>query len=680
MSTPENPFSHQPKISNTPELGREQMERFLLYRKENSKKLNGEVLSPYYEGSLTLEEIKNKLGLSEEQTKTISFMLDSFSKPKSPDKLRRKDGSYIGVHSLQLFLTARDYFQLKNGDLLDTLLVHDIAEDTLISLKDITEKLGLHTAELAATMTEERDEDQTHDSSARKRDVVVFAEQIKRAGSVATTAEMIDRMDDIADLSYLLDQLSQTTNEAVRNKIQEKLSTKFGKCLYTIQKAEEATSLDGKRLAEHFHMLLKYQLSSISATYGINITDADLQKEIASYQELENELIKKEDLWHPERGKQEKHLNDLNVQVREVVSFLGSYLSSSEKKDPELYKGLEKFTREELMDFLKSMGWVMDWYFDTKKEIENYFSNKPKNFQDIFVSALRTKRRVEERGIRRLFLEMRAGKTPDPELKLKLDGLTLDLESNPSEQEAQLLRQNFPTGNYLLHTTDIHFALGALQDKTILSAEEISRRQKTRFDFGGGAGIRFNMNDVRVLTGNFNHFAGFMLSPETALEQNQNCILTIPPYCAEYEVALIPEELKEKKSPKDFEETGKVVSKENLPKISIDQVYIFCNRSDVEDFKLALASNGLQPKGILYYSPKSLRVESWIDSIPGDHQIAGKILNTFLSKAGVHPTINWKKDLFPSPPAVYEDGKIATKSIPESFSITNVGNKLRIEK
>ena len=656
------------------------MERFLLYRKGSSKKLNDEILSPYYDGHLTPEEIKNRLSLSEEQTQTVSFMLDSFGKPRSPDKLRRKDGSYIGVHSLQLFLTARDFFQLQNEDLLDTLLIHDIAEDTQVGLKGIAEKLGLHKSELAAAMTEKREEDQTRDPSARKKDVVIFADQIKCAGPLTTTAEMIDRMDDIADLSYLLDQLPKTTDEAVRNKIQEKLLTKFGKCAYTVQKAEEATGLDGKRLAEHFHMLLKYQLSSISTTHGINITIADLQKEVADYQELEEGLIKKEGLWHPERGEQVKRLNDLNVQIREVVSFVGNYLSGGEKKNPDSYKGLEKFTREELVDFLQNSGWAMDWYFDTKKEIETYFSSKPENFQGIFLSALRAKRRVEEREVRKLFLEMRAGKTPDPELKLKLDGLTIDLETNPSEEQAQFIRQNFPTGNYLLHTTDLHFALEALKDKTILSAEEISRRQKTNFGFGGGAGIRFNMNDVRVLTGNFHHFAGFILSPEVALGQNRDCVLTIPPESAEHEVALVPKKLKEKKSTEDFKEAGKNISKDNLPKISIEQVYVFCSSSDAEDFKLALASNGLQPKGILCYSPKFLRVESWIDSIPGDHQIAGKILNTFLSKAGVHPTINWKKDLFPSPPTVFEDGRIASKNIPESFSVTISGNKIKIEK
>src|SRR3989344_4470594 len=163
------------------ELEQEQTERLLAYRLENSKKLNSEVLLPYYEGNLTLEEIKEHLGLTNEQTKIVGFMLDSFKSPKSPDKAKRKDGSYIAVHSLQLFMTARDFFQIQGQDLLDILLVHDIAEDTQASLQDIAEKLGAHTSELASAMTEQRGEEQSDDPLARKRDIVIFADQIKRA-------------------------------------------------------------------------------------------------------------------------------------------------------------------------------------------------------------------------------------------------------------------------------------------------------------------------------------------------------------------------------------------------------------------------------------------------------------------------------------------------------------------
>src|SRR3989339_606055 len=88
--------------------------------------------------------------------------------------------------------------------------------------------------------------------------------------------------------------------------------------------------------------------------------------------------------------------------------------------------------------------------------------------------------------------------------------------------------------------------------------EENDRTTKTRLDFEGGASIRFNFNDVRILTGDFHHFVGFLISPEVAMSRNQDCVIAIPPHlCAKFEVALMPRDLLTKKKEAEFFNAGK---------------------------------------------------------------------------------------------------------------------------
>ncbi len=259
----------------------------------------------------------------------------------------------------------------------------------------------------------------------------------------------------------------------------------------------------------------------------------------------------------------------------------------------------------------------------------------------MFLLLLRLKRKWDEYRIKNQFSEAIVGKNLDSEIEDKLNNLSFDLEIGPTDMQASILRKNFPSGNYLLHTTHVGFAIEAIKEGNLVSAEEISRRKKMpagfpKGGFGGGAGIRFNMNNVSVLTGEGRHFMGFLISPEAALATSEDYSLVKPQDkgeydAAQYEVALL--------------------SKNNLPKIPLSESYILASRSDLNDLKKVCAAYGLLPKGIMYYSPTSLRVESWTDPIAGDHEMVGKMLKKNFAQAGLEPTIDWEHGVFPLTPS-----------------------------
>ncbi len=273
----------EPEKLETESLG---PKKFLSFRKKKAEELNNEICGPYYIGKLNTEDIKKRLSLSQEETQIVQYVLESFQHPRKPDKLKRKDGSYIAVHSLQLFLTARDFYKIEDPQILTTLLMHDIVEDTDTTLKNITDKFGKKTAELVGVMTEQRGEEKAN--ADRVKEVVDFATQIRRGGRVSAISEVIDRMDDIADLTYLLNRLEKKPDDTpLRDQVREKLLAKFGKCSYIVRKVAEVVEQPEQKIVADFEQLLEHRLVEIKSFYGITIVHKEIESEIKKYSGLE---------------------------------------------------------------------------------------------------------------------------------------------------------------------------------------------------------------------------------------------------------------------------------------------------------------------------------------------------------------------------------------------------------
>ena len=269
-------------------------ENFLEFRNISASKINNEICIPYYEQGVRLETLVEKWDLSEEELEIIGFILDSFKRPKSSDKLKRKDGRYIAVHSLQLFITARDFYGITDPDILYTLLLHDVAEDTQISLEDIKNRLGEKFSGLTSALTEQREDTENEIPSSRKRDVVRFTAQIAKAGFVAISAEIIDRIDDISDLGYILSKLREKPdNDTEKTSAKNKLLEKFAKCSYTVSRISVEENELIQKLNNDFEKLMWEQIEKIRSEYGINISEEEINDSLKDYSEIEEKFKEK---------------------------------------------------------------------------------------------------------------------------------------------------------------------------------------------------------------------------------------------------------------------------------------------------------------------------------------------------------------------------------------------------
>ena len=261
----------------------------LEFRQNSSRELNDEICEKFYSGELSEEKIRELADKDPEFSKIIKFVLEGFSHPKDPSKARRKDGSHIAVHSLQLYRTAKEFFDIKDKDVLVAVLVHDLIEDTLIKREEITASLGEKAGELAWSMTEEPLSEE-FTGRAGNKDRASIAQFVKKLASgipAVRIAEILDRIDDISDLKYLTDKLSDPQK---REKARLNLIEKFGKCLFTVDSVAE----DETRFKKNFHELLGLQIKKIKSQFGIELEEVEILKIRDEYQKESERLYQKE--------------------------------------------------------------------------------------------------------------------------------------------------------------------------------------------------------------------------------------------------------------------------------------------------------------------------------------------------------------------------------------------------
>lgn len=267
------------------------IKEFIEFRKNSAASINREICETFVNSGITDEQIESYFHTDPETTKIIRFVLESFSKPKDPSKARRKDGSYIAAHSLQLFLSARDYFKIEDADVFKTVLVHDIIEDTQISQQDIKDRLGEKEANLAFQMTEEHvPEEISRELEKTDKDrlsIVRFCQKLKSGGDTIALAEIVDRADDISDLAYLTQKLETKPEE--KEKVRQALIAKFGKCIYTVDAvAEGKENKKVQELKHFFKALISQQIAEMKDKFGLEITPSEIEDEIQRYKKFES--------------------------------------------------------------------------------------------------------------------------------------------------------------------------------------------------------------------------------------------------------------------------------------------------------------------------------------------------------------------------------------------------------
>lgn len=333
-----------------------------------------------------------------------------------------------------------------------------------------------------------------------------------------------------------------------------------------------------------------------------------------------------------------KRPNELLEQLKSVSCWLNKedyFLKPEEKKLANVLRKMLGSARKEA---------------NIAAEIQEYSKKYPELLKT-YAEILKTVREKEEAKIQEKIENALARILPNEKLKRRLDEKTIPLGKEMDAAKKEIIAENFPDGNFLLHTTSIDNALSIIESGFLMSGFEIEAIKKRKWRRGGGPGISFNMNDVRVLTGDEKHFIGFLASPETIL--NEKLHLSVPYSAAVYEVQLLARNISHPQ-PYVFWEGEYSGETEDLPKIPLDKVFVLLNEGDAGRMKDMLARYGRNPKGILTYPRPALRVESW-DKPAGDHKIAGELLQKTTSEAGLHPSINWERDLFPRKPKIEND-------------------------
>jgi len=260
-------------------------EAFLDFRAISAKEINTRVCEKFMaDGVVDYEAIKEIFGTDPEVVDRIVFVLQSFTKPKDPSKARRKDGSHIATHSLQLFRAAKDFYQIKDEKVGRAVLVHDLIEDTETTSDNIVTTLGQEDAELAGFMTEE---DLDEESKAKAGSdvgilsIAKFVHKLKLGGETISKAEILDRMDDISDLGYITKKLS---NPEAKEKAVRSLEDKFAKCSFTVQSLiGEDASDELSALRTSFFQLMDLQKQKIETEFGVVIDQDAIDRTKSKY-------------------------------------------------------------------------------------------------------------------------------------------------------------------------------------------------------------------------------------------------------------------------------------------------------------------------------------------------------------------------------------------------------------
>lgn len=348
-----------------------------------------------------------------------------------------------------------------------------------------------------------------------------------------------------------------------------------------------------------------------------------------------------------------KRPNELLMQIKDVANYIFEYQGYHQ------HEWLDKVDSDKLRKLYDIFGAIKHeeglsieqqsslGEGDSAYAVLGYYEYKNPELKKIYVDILREIRKDQEGKIKQKLEQALVEIEIDEDAKSKLDQHTILLDRQKlTTEQVDLLKESFPSGNLLLHTTNIDSTIQCIKSGDILTTAEVSLTKKRGWKSQAQEGISFNMNHVQVLTGDERHFVGFLVSPEAVL--NNKTQLAVPYDASRYEAQLVPRPyIRPTKKYSEWNSQPKIERlPENLPKVPIENTFILCNEVDADSIKKLLAGRGHMPKAVLTYPRRELRIGSW-DQPVGDHLVAGELLQNMFAQASVKPSIDWEKDVFP---------------------------------
>jgi hypothetical protein len=396
-----------------------------------------------------------------------------------------------------------------------------------------------------------------------------------------------------------------------------------------------------------------------------------------------------------ERIATEKRCNELVEQVKMVGDALTSFgnlgtrgmrMSKFGEYKPEDLDFLEKYKSKDLSRLERLiLGIPYDANYQGPQEnlmetMDNCAERNPDLYR-LYTSICGELIRRHHLKIKEKLEKAVKGKVIDEKLMSELEKRIISLGCKLTPEQISQLRENFKSGNFLLHTAGIDELIAIIESGEILSALEIAKKTKKPWGRGGKEGISFNMNDVRILTGDNKHFVGFVVSPEIILN-NQNK-LVIPHYAAKFEVQLVSKKYANKMLNADDHDIAHPNEEvdyqvDYLPKVSIEDTFILCSKSDKKEIEKLLASRGIAVRGIITFPTPALRVESWIEDV-GDHEKAGELLKKAFKESELNPSISWEKDVLNGPIVIENNRHLSKEAVGKSKIIVNFDEALEVK-
>lgn len=142
---------------------------------------------------------------SKEKQEKLLFVY-SFAKARHEGQIRH-DGirvTYI-IHPLRCALYLLEMLKIKDIELIQSMLLHDVVEDTKTSLKEVENIFGKRVAKLVDFLTRKRRKNESEESK-RKAKIKHFLKFFGKGKEDQRLLKSVDVLDNLRSMEYILDQ------------------------------------------------------------------------------------------------------------------------------------------------------------------------------------------------------------------------------------------------------------------------------------------------------------------------------------------------------------------------------------------------------------------------------------------------------------------------------------------
>jgi len=248
------------------------IKQLIFFLKIFDKKIENIFLN-YYSNKFDLEKITLQLSFSPKEAKIFEFILKNFK----PDK--NLDNQYPQKDFLKLFLLARDFYKIKDGNVLINFLIFGLIQNTDLNLKQIKENLGENILELVLKVKEILELQKTKNFDLKlAQDIVLKIKELKEDFAIA---QIIYYIFEILNLNIFTDEIKNNpTDLNIRQEVREKIIKYFAFKLFIVKNLAVLEHQKIQELYADFFKVLNSNLNYLKRVWKIYIEMEEIEKEL----------------------------------------------------------------------------------------------------------------------------------------------------------------------------------------------------------------------------------------------------------------------------------------------------------------------------------------------------------------------------------------------------------------